>query len=254
MFGSNFPVDSLVADFATIFSGYREITRDLIEIHGVIPVIRESRSLVDRIVPTAEALLAGGLPIIELSSVTPDTLPALEALLAHRAAGGPHFAVGVGSIQDPEQARPFLELGVDFLVSAHAVAGPPEAEDLVVQCADQGIVTILGGMTPTELVALHRRGTDFQKCFPASGIGGPAYLRAVLGPHPELQIVATGGVSVEAADAYLSAGAVAVAVLDLTVSPAGDRWVLDEDFAAITARTRRTLPRLRPSPARASRA
>jgi 2-dehydro-3-deoxyphosphogluconate aldolase/(4S)-4-hydroxy-2-oxoglutarate aldolase len=74
------------------------------------------------------------------------------------------------------------------------------------------VPVVCGALTPTEIFAAHKAGADLVKVFPASAVGGPAYIRAVRGPLPNIGLVATGGVSLDTVAAYFDAGVVALGV------------------------------------------
>ncbi len=96
------------------------------------------------------------------------------------------------------------------------------------------VPVVCGALTPTEVLAASRAGADLVKLFPAR-LGGPGYVRDLLGPFPQLQLVATGGVSAENARTFLDAGAVAVAVGGNLVS---EQAVHEGRWAAIEANAR----------------
>jgi 2-dehydro-3-deoxyphosphogluconate aldolase/(4S)-4-hydroxy-2-oxoglutarate aldolase len=178
-----------------------------------------------RLMQIAEALLAGGLGLLEFTLTTPG---ALEALAEARAAFGDEFCLGIGTVLDLDSAVRSVAAGAQFLVT------PILRHDVVQFCKDENIVCICGAMTPSEMQTAWEWGSPYVKCFPAN-VGGPSYLRDVLAPLPHLRLITTGGVTTETAPQYLAAGAVAVAVgsqlIDKQLIAAGR-------FDEITARAR----------------
>jgi 2-dehydro-3-deoxyphosphogluconate aldolase/(4S)-4-hydroxy-2-oxoglutarate aldolase len=154
----------------------------------------------DRAVDIARALLAGGISVLEF---TLTGAGAHQAISATRAALGDAIHVGVGSVTEPAAAREAISAGAQFVVT-------PVLRPLVIEACQKLSTPILcGALTPTELLTAYEAGADMVKLFPAR-LGGPAYLRDVLAPLPQLRLVPTGGISAENARAYLDAGAIAV--------------------------------------------
>jgi 2-dehydro-3-deoxyphosphogluconate aldolase/(4S)-4-hydroxy-2-oxoglutarate aldolase len=179
----------------------------------------------DRAVEIARALLEGGISVLEF---TLTGAGAHEAISATRAALGDAIHVGVGSVTEPTAAREAISAGAQFVVT-------PVLRPLVIEaCRALSTPILCGALTPTELLTAHEAGADMVKFFPAR-LGGPAYLRDVLAPLPQLRLVPTGGISAENARAYLDAGAVAVGMGGNLV-PA--QAVAQGDWARITAAAR----------------
>jgi len=178
-----------------------------------------------RLVQVAEALLAGGLTVMEFTLTTPG---ALAALAEARAAFGDKFCLGVGTVLDLDSAVRSVAAGAQFLVT------PILRHDVVRFCHDQEIVCICGAMTPTEIQQAWEWGSPYVKVFPA-GVLGPGYLRDVLGPLPHVRLITTGGVTLENAPQFLAAGAVAVAVGGQLVDK---QLIAAGQFDALTERAR----------------
>lgn len=150
----------------------------------------------------ARALASGGVTCLE---VTLTTAGALDALAAIRAELGPDVAVGAGTVITAGQARDALAAGAEFLVA-------PVVDTAVVRnAADSGIPCYPGAWTPTEVSQAWRAGAAAVKLFPAS-TGGPAHLRQLRAPLPDIPLVAVGGVGIDEARDYLDAGACAVGI------------------------------------------
>lgn len=155
-----------------------------------------------------EAAVVGGFRILEFTMTTPGALELIKEFSWHT-----DLVVGAGSVLSVQTARDAVKHGAKFLVS-------PVADADVIQAAkDMGVAMIPGTSTPTEMLHAYRLGAPLQKLFPAPA-GGPAYVRACLGPMPFLRIVpANSGVTAENAAAYLEAGAYALGMVTALFSP-----------------------------------
>ena len=171
-----------------------------IEKLGAIAVVRLDDAA--RLRPVVEALAAGGVRAIEVTTTIPGALDALAAL--KRSPIG-QILLGAGTVLDAETARLAILAGARFIVS------PTFSARVVELCHRYDVVAMPGAYTPTELVTAWEAGADLVKVFPAGGLG-PGYLADLRGPLPQLRLVPTGGVTAENAGAFLAAGAVAVGV------------------------------------------
>ena len=173
--------------------------------------------------PLAEALVAGGLPVLEVTLRTPCALDAIEAMAAV-----PGAQVGAGTVLSAHDAARARAAGAGFAVS------PGATDTLIAACAAQGLPLLPGAATATEVMALLEKGYRTMKFFPAGPAGGPAMLKALGGPLPQVTFCPTGGVSPGNAAEYLSLSNVAC-VGGSWVAPAeamasGD-WALIEALA-----------------------
>lgn len=168
---------------------------------GVIPVIRAASS--EAAVRISEALLAGGIRTLEITMTVPD---ALEAIRAVHARLGPDVLLGAGTVTSRAEAFQALDAGARFLVSPCLVG------DVIAAGRERGAPVLPGALTPTEVFTAHAMGADIVKIFPASAVGGPAYIRALKGPFPAIDFCPTGGVNLETLGEFVKAGAVAVGV------------------------------------------
>lgn len=184
----------------------------------LIAVIRLERY--DRARELAEALVAGGVRVLEFTRTGSGVLAAIEAV---RASLGDAVCVGVGSVLAPNEAADAVAAGAQFVVT------PAVRPAVIERCRALGVAVMAGGLTPTELLAAHEAGAELVKLFPARQ-GGPTYLRDVLGPLPQLPLVPTGGVDADNAHAYFAAGATAVGIGGSLVDAA---TVARGDWAAI---------------------
>jgi 2-dehydro-3-deoxyphosphogluconate aldolase/(4S)-4-hydroxy-2-oxoglutarate aldolase len=170
------------------------------------------------------ALSRGGIELLEVTIDTPGALAAVGRAVDD---GG---TVGVGTVVDAEQVRACAAVGARFVVSPGLV---PE----VIETAQAlGLEAMPGVFTATEILAATAAGARIVKLFPAS-CGGPSYLRALRGPFPEVAIIPTGGVRVDEIQAYLEAGATAVALGSELVGRAAPRS--DAELEWITAQAAR---------------
>lgn len=149
---------------------------------------------------TVEALLRGGFTSIEF---TVDSDDALGAIARWRARGG--TLVGAGTVRRVDEAEAAIDAGAQFLVS------PSYSEAVVERALELGVAVVPGCFSPTEIDTAWQQGATFVKLFPGAVVG-PAYLRAVLAPLRDVEIVVTGGVDETSARAFLDAGAVGVGV------------------------------------------
>ncbi len=179
----------------------------------------------DRAVEIAEALLAGGISILE---ITLTGRGAHEAITSIRRTTGDRVRVGVGTVLHPQAVKEAVDAGAEFGVT------PMLQTSIVAACQSLQVPIICGALTPTEAFTAYEAGAALIKIFPAR-TGGPAYLRDLLGPLPQLRLVPTGGVSVENARAYIEAGAVAIAAGGNLVP---SQAVSNGDWATISANAR----------------
>lgn len=148
----------------------------------------------------AEALIAGGVTILEVTLNSPGVLNAITHL---RAELGERALVGAGTALTAEDARMAIGAGAAFVVA-------PDTDEAVVEvCLARDVLCIPGAYTPTEIKRAHKLGVPLVKLFPVPTVD---YLRAVRGPLPHIPLMVTGGVTVDNAAALLQAGASAVGV------------------------------------------
>ncbi|OCC09903.1 bifunctional 4-hydroxy-2-oxoglutarate aldolase/2-dehydro-3-deoxy-phosphogluconate aldolase [Streptomyces sp. PTY087I2] len=145
-------------------------------------------------VPLARALVAGGLPAIEVTLRTPAALESIRAM----AAEVPGAVVGAGTVISPEHVRETVAAGARFLVS------PGWTDALLEAMRASGLPFLPGVSTTSEVVALLERGVREMKFFPAEAAGGTAYLKALSAPLPQARFCPTGGISLASAPSYLA--------------------------------------------------
>lgn len=168
---------------------------------GLVPIVRAPSP--DDAFKAAEAIVAGGIGVAEVTMTVPNAIRVIERV-AERF--GDKVLLGAGTILDPESCRAALLAGAEFIVT-------PSLDVRVIEVARRySKVSIPGALTPTEVVAAWQAGADFVKIFPCGPVGGPQYLKALRGPFPHIDFVPTGGVNLETTPGYIKAGAAAVAV------------------------------------------
>jgi 2-dehydro-3-deoxyphosphogluconate aldolase/(4S)-4-hydroxy-2-oxoglutarate aldolase len=158
----------------------------------VIPVV-----IVDELsqaVPLARALVAGRLPVIEVTLRTAAGLEAIRAM----AAEVPGAILGVGTVLEPSQYLAAKAAGARFAVSPGATPGLLDAAE------QSGIAPLPGVSTASEAMALIERGYAFAKFFPAEPAGGSAFLSSIASPLPQLRFCPTGGITLDSAPRYLA--------------------------------------------------
>ncbi len=187
----------------------------------------ESPSLLDRVpvvpvvvvddlahaVPVARALVAGGVPVIELTLRTAVALEAIRAI----AAEVPEILVGAGTVLTPGQAKEAHDAGAQFLVS------PGATPALLAGMAETGLPFLPGTATVSEVLAVLETGLTEMKFFPAEASGGAAFLSSIGSPVPAARFCPTGGITAASAPSYLSLG---------NVGCVGGSWLTPKDALA----------------------
>lgn len=186
----------------------------------VIALIRADSP--DGLLDCAKALAAGGLTSIELTMTTPGAIRMLEKATAEL----PDFLFGLGTVLDAETARAGILAGARFIVT------PALRPDVITMCKRYSIPVFSGALTPTEVVNAWDCGADAAKIFPAEFFG-PAYIKSLKAPLPQVELVPTGGVTAENVGEFIKAGAFATAAGSSLVDAKSFK---DRDWAAITAK------------------
>ena len=188
--------------------------------HGpVIPVIVIHR--LEDAVPMAEALVAGGVKVLEITLRTPIALKCMEAI----AGAVPEAIVGAGTVRSPGDARLALNAGCRFAVS------PGYTTEVGKACRDIGLPLLPGVATASEVMQAHADGMEFLKFFPATAAGGIPLLKAWAGPFPDIVFCPTGGITVQTAPQFLALPNVKVCGGSWLTPP---ELVAAKDWAAIT--------------------
>lgn len=180
---------------------------DICRLAPVIPVLVIDDVEIAR--PLAEALVAGGLPALEVTLRTPVALDAIREM--SRVEGG---VVGAGTLLTRSDVAAAKAAGALFGVS------PGATDALLSACEELDLPLLPGAATATEAMRLLERGYSVQKFFPAEASGGAPALKAIAGPLPQIRFCPTGGITIETAPAYLS--------LANTVCVGGS-WIVPKD-------------------------
>jgi len=136
--------------------------------------------------------------------------------------------LGLGTVLDADTASAGIAAGAQFIVT------PIVRPEVIKVCRDTGAPVLCGALTPTEIYAAWEQGADVVKIFPAEFFG-PAYIKSIKAPFPQVELLPTGGVTPETVGDFLRAGAFATAAGSALVSAAA---LKARDWAAITARAR----------------
>lgn len=189
----------------------------------VIAVVRAASA--DEAVAAACALFAGGITALEITFTTPAAHVAIQRL---RGDLGEDAFVGAGTVRTRRDVQLATDAGAQFLVA------PGMQLPLLTAMRMSGIPTLVGALTPSEIMAAVDGGADMVKLFPAS-LGGPKYLSAIRGPFPEVAFCPTGGVNERNIGEWFEAGAAAVGAGGDLCSP---RLIDERDWRTIESNAR----------------
>lgn len=153
----------------------------------------------------AQAFLAGGIELVEITFTVPRGSELVRALLTGRSGDGPPW-IGMGTVTGAARAEEALAAGAEFLVS------PNVSSEVARKGQAAGAFVVLGALTPTEIVAARDAGADLVKVYPLPPVGGPAYLATVRQPLGDVPMLAAGGFGIEEIPAYRAAGAQAFGI------------------------------------------
>lgn len=194
-------------------------TRDEIVAEGVIVCIRLDDGT--QVLDVCRAAIRGGLRVLEITLTTPGALEAISTLADESG----EAIVGGGTVLSAEETRAVAAVGGRFAFS------PVFHPEVVDEAHLRGLLAVPGTASPAEILAAHRHGARLIKIFPAAALGGPAFLKAVRGPLPEVPLVPTSGPTADTAAEYFAAGAVAIGVGGAEISPPGFTITDVEDAA-----------------------
>ena len=183
-------------------------TKEICGLAPIVPVLVIHNAAQAR--PLAEALVAGGLPALEITLRTTAALDAIRAM--SQVPGG---YVGAGTLITPHDVRAAKAAGASFGVS------PGATDELLEACEAEGLPLLPGAVTASEAMVLLARGYDMLKFFPAEASGGAPALKAIGAPLPQISFCPTGGVSPDNAGNYLSLA---------NVICAGGSWVAPKEL------------------------
>jgi len=178
----------------------KEILAFITEV-GIVPVVRTASA--EHAIKAVEAIYKGGIRAAEITMTVPGAIRALEKVADQF---GDKLMLGAGTVLDPETARSCMLAGAQFFVT------PALRISTIEMVKRYSKVICPGALTPTEVLTAWEAGADVVKVFPCGNVGGAKYIKALKGPFPHIEMIPTGGVSLETAGDFLKAGACAVAV------------------------------------------
>ncbi len=197
----------------------RHQTMSALRACGIVAIIRTEDP--GDLVAVARALARGGVRFIEITLTVPGAIGIIRSAAVELARD--EVWIGAGTVLDVAAAAAAIDAGAGFIVS------PGFDAETVRLCNLRGVPVMPGALTPTEVIAAWKGGADAVKLFPIDAVGGPAYIRALRGPLPQIELLPTGGIDAASAGAHLAAGACAVGVggslvgRDLIAAKAYDR-------------------------------
>jgi 2-dehydro-3-deoxyphosphogluconate aldolase / (4S)-4-hydroxy-2-oxoglutarate aldolase len=175
------------------------------------------------LIEPALALFEAGIGLVEISLTTPGACAAIEQLAARKPE---HSRIGAGTVLTVADVADVAAAGAQFVVTPALAESVPES-------VRRGLPVAAGALTPTEVLTAHRAGASVVKVFPAS-LGGPAYLKALRAPFPDIALLAVGGIGIAETAEYLRAGARAVGIGSPLLADAASGG----DLAALADRAR----------------
>lgn len=203
---------------------------------GLVPVFYNGDLEVSKKI--AEALAAGGARCIEFTNRGDFAPFVFKDLSAYLAKSNPKIILGVGSIIDPYTASLYIAAGAAFVV------GPSLNPEVARLCNRRKISYSPGCGSATEIAQAEELGVEIVKVFPGDSVGGPNFVKAILGPTPWTRIMPTGGVETtkDSINAWFKAGITAAGIGSNLVKK---EWIAAGDYAAITAKTAELLTWIR---------
>ena len=168
---------------------------------GIVPVVRAAS--VTEANRAVEAILAGGIPVVEITMTVPGAVSVIREVVKQY---GEKVLVGAGTVTNAEQAESCVRAGAEFLVS------PGMSLPVLSVARASEKLAIPGALTPTELMNALDHGARLVKIFPCGNVGGPKYLKSLKAPFPSAALIPTGGVNAANAGEFIAAGAFALGV------------------------------------------
>jgi 2-dehydro-3-deoxyphosphogluconate aldolase/(4S)-4-hydroxy-2-oxoglutarate aldolase len=194
----------------------------------IIGIVRSADA--DVALRLADACMAGGVNVLEVSLTTPGGLEVIRTLVKRH---GSHALIGAGTVLDTGTASMAILAGAKFILS------PSFNEAVIRTCSRYQVVSMPGVATATEVVNAMEAGADIVKVFPGE-VYGPSYLKALRAPLPHAPLMPSGGVSLENMEAWFACGAVAVGVGGSLTGPG-----INGDYDKVTDRARELVHELR---------
>ncbi len=211
-------------------SASRDAITAAVEEAGIVAVIRMKEP--DNVQAVVDAIASGGVRALEVTMTVPGAIDLIAVLAPTMPAG---FLLGAGTVVDAETAARVIDAGAQFVVS------PVFRRDVIAACHAREIPMMPGCFTPTEILDAWDAGADIVKVFPATALG-PGFIKDVRAPLPQVKLMPTGGVTVDNAGEWITAGAAAVgvgsALLDSKAIASGNYAVLRSSAERIVANVR----------------
>lgn len=160
---------------------------------GIVPVVVIENA--ENAVPTAKAMLKGGIDVMEITFRTAAAADAIKAV----AENCPEMLVGAGTVITLEQCKKAVKMGAKFIVS------PGFDHDVVEWCVNNGVAVTPGCVTPTEIMMAMKLGIKVVKFFPANVYGGLSAMKSLSGPFGSIKFIPTGGINAQNSGEYISA-------------------------------------------------
>ena len=192
---------------------------------GIVPVVRASSA--DEAINIVDAIVKGGINIIEITMTVPDAIGVIKTIAEKFK---DDILLGAGTVLNAETARASILAGAEFIVS------PCFSEELIKICRRYSKIVIPGAMTPTEILKAWEMGADMVKVFPVGNLGGPKYIRALKAPLPQILLNSTGGVNLENAGEFIKAG---TSVISVGSSLLDRKAISEKKFEVLTKKAMR---------------
>ena len=193
---------------------------------GVVAVARHLTA--DTVRAIADGLVRGGVRALEITLYDPEGRALSTLRAADRHVEGTRIDIGAGTLLTIDAAARAVDAGATFLVSPHTDTA------LIEWAAERGLPCFPGAFTPTEILAAWRAGAAAVKLFPAS-VAGPAFVRELRGPFPQIPLLPTGGVTAETAPDFIRAGAIAVGLGSWLIGDGDPRGIVDRSETVVRA-------------------
>jgi 2-dehydro-3-deoxyphosphogluconate aldolase/(4S)-4-hydroxy-2-oxoglutarate aldolase len=204
----------------------------LLEHQGILPMFSHEDENIS--LSLLRAAYEGGAKLIEFTNRSYHALNVFKALKKAASKDMPDLILGAGTVMNVKEAKAFVKAGANFIVA------PVINKSVAKFCAEEKILWCPGAGTLTEIVYAHELGSGMVKVFPAKQLGGPEFIKAILGPCPWLKIMATGGVTTEEEDlkSWFRAGAQCVGIGSHFFSSS----IVDQgDYSRVSAKIKQSL-------------
>lgn len=196
------------------------LTLETVRQEKIVSIIRSDST--ENLVKTVDSLYKGGIRVVEVTLNTPNALKGIESLKALY----PDLLIGAGTVLDAESATLSIMAGASFLLA-------PTLKKSTLEAANRYDIPVIPGVfTPTEALTAYEYGAKMVKIFPARQLG-PSFFKDLQGPLPQIQTMAVGGISLENAKDYLTAGATSLGIGSSLVD---NDLILKGDFEEIERR------------------